>query len=356
MKRTVTFSIQSFTLGSQILPTSSAALLPRQTSALPSGSIEGSNSNALEGYTCDDSFNATVLLSGLESWITGTDTDLGARILFLDFNLHETSSTSNDSNPPALEPLHQTFQNTGIFEDAYTPLILRNERSNLNSSWSGDGTTNSPRYFTVQDNAGNIKSTEDGWPSEAYLEFIVGKRVLVSFGTIATGLAYDPAASGDDNIIFPSGYLGAPVIYNGSSPKCFFSDSSIELKDVNSSWAQVVDTASNPFPVKDLGLITDLANCGYSTSLISTYSNLTASFEYYANHIRAALAWAWDVNEPSNTTAGLKENRENTFRCASMSASDGRWRVNECGERKLAACRIRDSPYDVSTSQYSTFP
>lgn len=304
--------------------------------------------DTLGGYTCDTSFNTTTLFSVFESWIADTDTDLGARILLFDFNLHETSPHSNNTDPPAPEPLIQVFQNTGVFPDAYTPVELASDRSDLNSSWFGDRAgVNTSDYFTIQGNIKEIRSTDDGWPSESYLEFAAGKRVLVSFGTIATGLGYDPVATGDNKSIFPGGYLGGPVIFNGSaSPKCFFSSSDFELKDANSSWAQVIDTASSPFPEDDPDTVTSLVSCGYSTILNSTYSsNLTANIEHYLDHVKAALAWSWDVNEPANITA---DNEENTIRCASMSASNGRWRVNDCGERKKVACRIKSRPYDVS--------
>lgn len=330
-------------------PTASTTLLARQTPNLPPGPISGfSDLESFGEYTCDSSFNATTLLSVFESWITSTDTDLGARIIFLSFNLHEISPPSNNTNLPAPDSLLQILQNTGILADAYTPVELASDRSDLNSSWFGgraDGNTS--EYFTIQNNAGGLRSTENGWPSESYLEFSVKKRLLVSFGTIAAGLGYDPVATGDDRNIFPASYLGEPAIFNSSmSPKCYFSSSKFELKEANSSWAQLVDTTLDPFPKGNSGNITDLASCGYSATLNSTYSsNVTANVEYYFGQIRDALAWSWDVNEPANRTG---EDTENTFRCASMSASNGRWKVTDCGERKLAACRVKSGPYDVS--------
>lgn len=326
-------------------------LLGRQTPALPTDSTtDPDNPGKIGEYTCDASFNATTLFSLFEFWITRTDTDLGARILLLDFNLHETYPPSNNTHPPAPEPLSYTLSNTGILADSYTPVELAFDRSNLDNSWFGDGTdANTSEYFTIQ-GSGGVRSTGDGWPSESYLEFVSRKRAFVSFGTIAAGIGYDPAFTGDNRKIFPAGYLGNPAILsNSGAPKCFFSDSSSELRDVNSSWAQIVDTAPTPFVGDNHGAITDLANCGYSTILNSTYSsNLTANAIHYFHHVKDALAWSWDVHEPTNTTAGIKGNRTNGFKCASISASNGRWRVTECGERKLAACRIKGKPYDVS--------
>lgn len=326
-------------------------LLARQTPALPTDSTTNPDSPGTIGeYTCDASFNATTLFSLFEFWITRTDTDLGARILLFDFNLHETYPHSNNTNPPAPEPLFYTLSNTGILADSYTPAELASDRSNLDNSWFGDGTDiNMSEYFTIQ-GSGRIRSTNDGWPSESYLEFVSRKRALVSFGTIAAGIGYDPAIAGDDRKIFPAGYLGNPAVLNNSgAPKCFFSDSSFELRNVNSSWAQIIDTTSTPFIGDNHGAITDLANCGYSTILNSTYSsNLTANSIHYFHHVKDALAWSWDAYEPANITAGIKGNKTKGFKCASISASDGRWRVTECGERKLVACRIKRKPYDVS--------
>lgn len=324
-------------------------VLSRQIPAPPT--TDPDDPGTIDGYICDASFNATTLFCLFEFWITRTDTDLRARILLFDFNLHEIYPSSNNTSPPAPKPLYNTLLSTGILVDSYTPTELASDRSNLNNSWFGDKTdVNTSEYFTTQGSAGGIKSTDDGWPSESYLEFVSRKRVLVSFGTIAAGIGYDPATSGDDRNIFPTGYLGNPTILNISgAPKCFLSNSSVELRDVNSSWAQIVDTTSIPFAENNSGAITDLASCGYSTILNSTYSsNLTANAARHLNHIRDSLAWSWDVNEPMNIAAGIGGNGTKSFRCVSMSASDGKWRVTECGERKLVACRVKRKPYDVS--------
>lgn len=325
-----------------------STVLSRQT---PAPTTDSDGLGIIDGYTCDASFNATTLFCLFEFWITRTDTDLGARILLFDFNLHEIYPPSNNTSPPAPEPLSNTLLSTGILVDSYTPIELAFDRSNLNSSWFGDRTdANTSEYFTTQSSAGGIRSTDNGWPSESYLEFVSKKRVLVSFGTITAGIGYDPATSGDDRNIFPTGYLGNPTILNSSgAPKCFFSNSSVELRDANSSWAQIIDTTSTPFAENNPSAITSLASCGYSTILNSTYSsNLTANAARHLSHIRDALAWSWGVNEPTNITAGISGNGTKGFRCASMSASDGRWRVTECGERKLVACRVKRKPYDVS--------
>lgn len=346
-------SVESLTTTPQGLSVASttAVLISRQAPVIPVGpTTKPSGPETIGEYTCDVSFNATTLFTLFEFWINHTDTDLGARMLLFDLNLHETSPPLNNTNPPAPEPLFNTLSNTGILADSYTPIRLASDRANLDSSWFEERTdTNTSEYFTIQGSTGEVKSTDDGWPSESYLEFVAMKRALVSFGTMAVGLDYDPVITGDDRKIFPAGYLGMPVILNSSgAPKCFFSSSNIELSDANSSWAQIVDTTSDPFAEDDPGAITNLASCGYSTTLNSTYSsNLTANAIHYFNHVKNALAWSWDVNEPVNITAGIRGNETN-FRCASMSASDGRWRVTECGEHKLAACRIQNKPYDAS--------
>ncbi|KAH0612557.1 uncharacterized protein H6S33_008937 [Morchella sextelata] len=309
--------------------TAAASLLPRQSA---------------QSYTCTPSFNATTLLTIFDTWMTGTNTDLGARILLLTLSLHPTRNTTSTTPP---QPLTSTLKSANILADAYTPTLLLSDRNNLNGSWYDDTTTTNNTYFTTRFAADNTVSTPDGWPSESYLEFKVGKRVLVAFGELdnAVSAVYDPAATGDDAVIFPEGYIGEPVPYNASStPTCFYNPSDTRIAAGNSSWAQALYRAPAAAAAAAAANITALINCGYSTLLDSVgaaNTSLEERFRSYEAQIRATAAWAWGDDEPQNTTG-----RKASFRCAAMRVADGRWFVADCNESRRAACRVGGRPYD----------
>ncbi|KAH8155262.1 uncharacterized protein LAJ45_00271 [Morchella importuna] len=313
-----------------------ASLLPRQSAP---------------AYTCTPSFNATSLLTIFDTWMTGTNTDLGARILLLTLSLHPattTTTTTNSSSSTTLtappQPLTSTLKSANILADAYTPTQLLSDRRNLNSSWHDDDTaTTNTTYFTTLLAADDTVSTPDGWPSESYLEFKLRKRVLITFGNVSAAVSavYDPAATADNAAIFPAGYIGAPAPYNASTPpQCFYNPSNTSIAAGNSSWAQALTTTTTTN-------ITALINCGYSTLLnpavgaANTTASLDTRFRDYEAHIRATAAWAWADNQPQNTTG-----RKPSFRCAAMRVSDGRWFVADCNEWRRAACRVSGQPYD----------
>jgi hypothetical protein len=90
----------------------------------------------------------------------------------------------------------------------YTLSDLRSDRANLNGSWYSVSETYRPveEYYSIDVNENGIYSTEDGWPSEGYLEFSKSKRLLVGWGTIDPQMAgYN--FTGDSGVIFPTGFL-----------------------------------------------------------------------------------------------------------------------------------------------------
>ncbi|KAI5839242.1 hypothetical protein DFP73DRAFT_634719 [Morchella snyderi] len=304
-------------------------LLPRQSAAAPA-------------YSCAPSFNATTLLTIFDTWMTGTNTDLGARILLLTLSLHRAANTTLTAPP---QPLTGTLRSANILADAYTPTHLLADRGNLNGSWYDDTETINNTYFTTLSMPDSTASTPDGWPSESYLEFKVSKRVLVAYGATdpAVAAVYDPAATGDDAAIFPAGYLGAHNTSSSSpsTPPCLYNTSSTAVSAGNASWAQALSPAPPTTPAN----ITALANCGYSTLLepaaAAANTSLEERFRSYEELIRATAAWAWADDEPQNTTGRLP-----SFRCAAMRVADGRWFVADCNESRRAACRVDGLPYD----------
>ncbi len=126
----------------------------------------------------------------------------------------------------------------------YTPSQLSSDRANLNASWYSVSETYRPveEYYSIDVNENGIYSTEDGWPSEGYIEFSKSKRLLVGWGTIDPQMAgYN--FTGDSSVIFPSGYLqhlhesvavsGAGQLTSG----CFLGNLTDDLTQINSSWA-----------------------------------------------------------------------------------------------------------------------
>lgn len=126
----------------------------------------------------------------------------------------------------------------------YTPLDLRSDRANLNSSWYTVSEAFRPveEYYSIEVNENSIYSTEDGWPSESYIEFSKSQRLLVGWGTVDPQLAgYN--FTGDSGVIFPSGYiqdLQADVTASSSgrlTSGCLLGNLTDDLTQINSSWA-----------------------------------------------------------------------------------------------------------------------
>jgi hypothetical protein len=63
---------------------------------------------------------------------------------------------------------------------------LRSDCANLNDSWFTVSERYSPieDYYMTETNENGIVSSEDGWPSESYIEFSKSKRLLLSWGSV----------------------------------------------------------------------------------------------------------------------------------------------------------------------------
>jgi hypothetical protein len=126
----------------------------------------------------------------------------------------------------------------------YTPSNLKSDRANLNGSWYSVQERYRPvsEYYSTEVNENSIVSTEDGWPSESYIEFSKSKRLVVGWGTVDPQMA-EYNFTGDSGAIFPSGYLQdlqleVEVSSTGAlTSGCFLGNTTNYSMQINSSWA-----------------------------------------------------------------------------------------------------------------------
>jgi hypothetical protein len=118
------------------------------------------------------------------------------------------------------------------------------DRANLNGSWYTVSEINRPveDYYSIETNGNNIASTDDGWPSESYIEFARNKRLLLGWGDVDPQMAgYN--FTGDSGILFPDGFIqdvqtDLTVSSTGHiTQDCFLRNNTDDLSQVNSSWA-----------------------------------------------------------------------------------------------------------------------
>jgi hypothetical protein len=137
----------------------------------------------------------------------------------------------------------------------YTPSNLRSDRANLNESWYSVVERYQPTgdYYNITFDSNGIASTDDGWPSESYIEFSKSKRLLLGWGNV------DPQMAGynfsmDVSTIFPSGYIQdvqTDISVTGSgqlTSGCFLSDTTQLLSEINSSWAMETNLPGFDYP------------------------------------------------------------------------------------------------------------
>lgn len=141
-----------------------------------------------------------------------------------------------------------------------------------------------------------ILSTEDGWPSESFIEFSQSKRLLLGYGTV------DPQMqnynfSADESIIFPASYIQADqdvvTTSTGRLTQGCFVHHTTDVKSSNSSWATASNLAGFSYPTSPtsnvvplLNLTSNTTNCGISPILNVTLLNTTAQENYipYQNY------------------------------------------------------------------------
>ncbi|KAF4634952.1 hypothetical protein G7Y89_g3161 [Cudoniella acicularis] len=241
------------------------------------------------------------------------------------------------------------------------------DRLNLNASWYAvaDGYRPVEDYYHTTSDQNGIISTQGGWPSESYVEFSKGKRLLLGWGTVDPQLSgYN--FSGDSGTVFPNGYIqdfstNVSADSSGDLTRgCFMLNNIGDVSQVNSSWAADATLPGFDYPtsasaniVPLLNLTTNTTNCGTSPYLNVTLLNSTAHENYrpYQNYSYATI-WSWAPNEPRDYSPS-DASSESLFRCATTNIDlSGRWVVADCSQYYYAACRANGQPYNWSITNY----
>ncbi|KAH9221987.1 hypothetical protein DL95DRAFT_326764 [Leptodontidium sp. 2 PMI_412] len=343
---------------------------------LPSvSSIPDTSNNplvAIGPFVCTTSINLSTFTSQLLDYIQKTENTLGAHLLYLILNLHAASSEQDPAAPapqPATLPEgpnllgHQFADN--LTDYIYTESTLFSDRLNLNDSWyniQNELYRPVEGYYEMNRTPNGILTTEDGWPSEAYIEFANSKRLLIGWGTVDPQMA-EYNFTGDSGTIFRDGFIqdlqtDVRATDDGAiTSGCFMNNGTDDLAQINSSWAVISTLPSFEYPTAASADLTPLLNltssatsCGISPhlnrTLLSTSANTNST--PYSLFSRSTI-WSWAPNEPQNasTTSSSPSSDSEIFRCAiSNKDRDGRWIVDDCSAKRYAACRADDGPYN----------
>ncbi|KFY23492.1 hypothetical protein V493_05821, partial [Pseudogymnoascus sp. VKM F-4281 (FW-2241)] len=169
-------------------------------------------------YKCSPAATLETFGHQLHSYIVETQNTLAAQLSYYVFNIHAAASAASPQSPapapinlPVDRELIGGMLSNNLSSYIYTPINLANNRANLNSSWYTVPERYRPvtDYYTVKIDDNGVWTTEDGWPSESFIQFSSLKRALFQFGTIdpqMQGADYEP----DADILFPSGFITDP--------------------------------------------------------------------------------------------------------------------------------------------------
>jgi hypothetical protein len=325
-------------------------------------------------YNCTSTITLSLLANIFNDFLKSTDTTTDATLTYLSINLHAAASYLAPDAPaqqvdsrqiPSSGNLISDVMKGNLTDEMYTPDRLEEDRRNLNSSWYDAAWDNRPAlgYYQTSFDSSNHLTTQDGWPTEAYMEFEKLFRLVASFGTI------DPQISNynlttDLATVFPPGtihdYHTTKFSSSGEiTSGCLFSPSDPILTDTtNSSFALSLSPALNlgstPNTTLPIPSLTNLTSCGLSPYLNTTLSNATADQnpQPYIAFARSAF-WTWAPGSPVNTT---NSNPGATVeRCTTMRTSPyaGRWMTLDCTARHFAACQSPSNPYhwELSSSE-----
>ncbi|KAF2451110.1 hypothetical protein P171DRAFT_403978 [Karstenula rhodostoma CBS 690.94] len=331
----------------------------------------------LGSYNCTSTITLNYLTGIFNDFLEATSTTTDASFTYLLLNIHAAASWEHPNEPaqqppadqlPAAGRLLSDAMKGNFSEELYTPSRLADDRANLGKTWDRVDKENMPRkgYYTVNDYA-NTKplSTDDGWPTEAYVQFHQYFRLLAIFGTV------DPQMSGynrtlDADTIFPTDTLSFRPDVSSSSPGdppsgCLFNASASTLTaETNSSFAlalvpSTLSVPTNPNLTSPLPAIANLTACGLSPFLNHSLSpaNTTAAtnpLPYAA--LTHSYLWTWAPGEPLNATDPTAPGATGN-RCAAASTTGthpGRWHVVDCTTRLRVACQDPSAPYAWSLS------
>jgi hypothetical protein len=319
-------------------------------------------------YNCTVLMRLDLLTGILEDFLEATSTTTGAALLLLTLDVHAAASISNPNAPAPELSQPQLPESGSLLSDVvkgnlssitYTPSLLDDQRSNLNTSWYDVEYPNRPvgGYYNDSYNAQRNRYTLDGWPTEAFIEFQKFYRLGISYGTIDSQMRLYNIGT-DLDFIFPPGSFAnvqTPSFGSGGqlSSGCLFaaSDTGV-VPQRNSSWAiasvPTLDVSANIDPMVILPAVTNLTSCGITPFLNQTLGGATADKNSlpYAAYVHSTL-WSWAPGEPLNATNDRFGNR-----CVVMTTSPipGRWRTTDCTRRRRVACHLPGQPYNWQIS------
>ncbi|QSZ33935.1 hypothetical protein DSL72_005514 [Monilinia vaccinii-corymbosi] len=329
-------------------------------------------------YTCTTTISLEVLTSVLLGYIEKTQNTIDAHLLTVTLNIHAVESDADIDGPAPqplilpdpLESLGSLFS-SNLSAYIYTPGDLTSNRADLNSSWYSVTERHRPvlDYYTTATQEFGIVTTEDGWPTEAFIELSQGKRMLLQFGSV------DPSMKkynfdGDADTIFPQGYIdnrhGSNILASSDGmirSGCLLDNSTENISQINSSWATAGNLPSFEYPTRSdsdptslFSLASSLTSCGISPTLNITLLNNTASANNppYKAYVQSSI-WSWAFNEPRNfsSSSSSTDNSDSLFRCAVLRSQTNRWHVTDCSTKLYAACRAPSQPYNWTLTTYS---
>ncbi|KAB8303445.1 hypothetical protein EYC80_004869 [Monilinia laxa] len=326
-------------------------------------------------YACTATINLEMLTSVLLDYIQKTQNTIDAHLLIVTLNIHAVKSEANIDGltprplilPNALESLGSIFA-SNLSAYIYTPNDLMSNRANLNTSWYSVIERHRPvlDYYTTTTQEFGVISTEDGWPTEAYIEFSQGKRMLLQFGSVEPQMnKYN--FDGDADTIFSQGYLdghrGNDISASSDgtvTSGCLFVNTTEQVSQANSSWATAGNIPNFEYPTNATSNITSLLNltssltsCGISPTLNTTLLNNTARTNDlpYKNYTQSSI-WSWAPNEPRNFSPST-DNSDSLFRCATLHPTTTHWYATDCSTKLYAACRAPSQPYNWTLTTYT---
>lgn len=372
------------TVSTSVAPSSTTSLVSSGSPSSPSASAtpsvvsfptaDGPPLLQIGSYNCTSLVTLELLTGILEDFLESTSTTTGAAIILLSFDVHAAFSLSNPNGPaPQLSPnqlpvsgsLLSEVLKGNLSDHTYTPSRLSSQRGNLNSSWYDVEWPNRPLqgYYRDSKNADDNLFTEEGWPTEAYMEFKELFRLVLSYGTIDPQMQYYNIGP-DLDYVFPPGTLNKSVrtAFGPSgqvSSGCLFALSEpLITSETNSSWAisspPSLDINANPDLMVPISSVANLTSCGLSPLLNQSLATTTADKNPlpYAAYVHSTL-WTWAPGEPLNSTSGTT-NTANRCVVLTMYPYAGRWRVVDCADRFPVACHVPSEPYNWQISAQST--
>ena len=300
----------------------------------------------------------------LAEYMRNSSNTLAAIMTYIEFKMHVAAPFAspgspalalNSSTAPNDDEFLKNILAANLSSVLYTPTMLRSDRADLNASWlhASPNLRTDDTYFSLASNSSGTLTTDNGWPSESYVEFNRRFRLMAGFRSIDPQLAeYDSAA--DEDAIFPAASLenSRDVTFSDTGALqqgCYFANGTTDIAQVNNSWAFTTDVKlPQPFPAGNgtpIASISNLANCGISPMLNATLSNTTADVDFKAyQSFTYNSIWSWAFGEPRAVSPSVPNSQ--LIRCALMDTSlSGRWRVADCTEHHAAACRADTQPY-----------